>query len=68
MYILVNLDRYYPSVLHFDSIEEALAFADKNTLNDEYESFYVAKIEYSHIGEESEKEENEDIEWGLYKD
>lgn len=69
MWIIVNTDTYYPSILHFateDLAKDWLADYLKDNTRDEYDCYYIAKVT-THIKGLDFKEELEknDIEWSI---
>lgn len=71
MWIVVHTDQYYPSVLHFNTEEEAKAWVDKYTENfDEHENFYnfyITEVKQVIEGAKGFKEDlkKNDIEWTI---
>lgn len=70
MYILVHMNTYYPSILHFETKEQAEIFMKKEKLDkDEYDNCYIAKVEHLHTAYEFNFEtlSENDIEWSVHR-
>lgn len=71
-FVLIHMDTYYPSILHFDTHVEAKKWLDKHLKNpymgSEFSNFYIAEIKEVHVGEGNSAQEvfqDSNIEWNL---